>query len=193
MDAPSRISMRSCQEADHERWRRCGRRGAAAPRPGAGATLNCHSPSRRDHRGEAAGCASSRFSGTRRWIVTKVDRERSAAFSGAPCDRSDHRGLPKLQTGLRQQDRCASGIRTGWTFTRYSSASNPSIEKEPKESVDALTPNRDGSPFAIRAVSTGAKRAGVLSSWRTAPQTLPSLRAVRRAAAGGRSRPRRRE
>ena len=68
--------------------------GAAAPRPGAGATLNCHSHCRQKHRGGAAGCASSRFSGTRRWIVTKVDREWSAAFSGAHCDRSDHRRPP---------------------------------------------------------------------------------------------------
>ena len=84
--------------------------GAAAPRPGARATLNCHSHCRKKHRGEAAGCDSSRFSGTRRWIVTKVDRERSAAFSGAPRDRSPITAVSRnsrLASGSR--DRSASG------------------------------------------------------------------------------------
>ena len=38
------------------------------------------------------------------------------------------------------------------------------MEKEPNESVKALTPNRDGSPFSIRLASTSAERTELPSS-----------------------------
>ena len=105
MDSPSRISIRPCQEANHERWRRCGRRGRRHhSRERGGAELSRSQPQK-----------TPRRSGRMRFISVlgnaNVDRARSAVFSGAPCDRSPITAVSRnsrLASGSR--DRCASGI-----------------------------------------------------------------------------------